>query len=136
MSNARHSARLIRARARRSATLIQDVAAVLLWIAAGAGVEFALTVECAHAATVTVNSTSSVVDFEGAQRVGDLPGPDGVVSFAEAAIATTNTLGPDLIAFNIPLSDPGLLAGSFRIVSEGFITLGDDYTTVDGTTQT
>jgi hypothetical protein len=59
-----------------------------------------------------------------------------MVTFPEAAIATTNTPGPDLIAFNIPLSDPGLLAGSFRIESEGFVTIGDDYTTVDGTTQT
>jgi hypothetical protein len=90
----------------------------------------------ARAATVTVNSTSSVVDFAGARQVGDLPGPDGLVTFAEAAIATTNTSGPDLIAFHIPLSDPGVLAGSFQITSEGFITLGDDYTTVDGTTQT
>ena len=108
---------------------------LLLWLTLGGAMEtgFAAT---ARAATVTVNSTADVVDFGGARQVGNLPGPDGLVTFAEAAIATTNTPGPDLIAFHIPLSDPGLLAGSFMITSEGFITLGDDYTTVDGTTQT
>jgi hypothetical protein len=68
--------------------------------------------------------------------VGDLPGPDGLVTFHEAAIATTNTLGPDVIAFHIPLSDPGVLAGSFRIDYEASIVIGDDDTTVDGSTQT
>ena len=53
----------------------------------------------ARAATVTVNSTADVVDFTGARQVRDLPGPDGRVTFAEAALATTNTPGPDLIAF-------------------------------------
>ena len=110
--------------------------AVLLWIAAAVSVHAAWPVSAARAAEVTVNSTSVVVDFAGAQRIADLPGPDGLVTFPEAALATTNTPGPDRIAFHIPLGDPGLLAGSFRIDSEGFITLGDDYTTVDGTTQT
>lgn len=107
----------------------------LLWVTVGAAMQTGFAAS-ARGATVTVNSTSDVVDFGGARQVGNLPGPDGLVTFAEAAIATTNTLGPDLIAFHIPLSDPGLLAGSFMITSEGFITLGDDYTTVDGTTQT
>ena len=114
----------------------QSCLAVLLWLAVGIPVPMALLVAGARAATVTVNSTSAVVDFGGVQRVGDLPGPDGLVTLPEAALATTNTPGPDLIAFHIPLSDPGFLAGSFQITSEGFITLGDDYTTVDGTTQT
>jgi hypothetical protein len=108
---------------------------VLLGITVGAAMQAGFAA-IARGATVTVNSTSDVVDFAGARVVGDLPGPDGLVTFTEAAIATTNTPGPDLIAFNIPLSDPGFLAGSFQITSEGFITLGDDYTTVDGTTQT
>ena len=107
----------------------------LLWVAFGAAMQMGFAAS-ARGATVTVNTTSDVVDFAGARQVGNLPGPDGLVTFAEAAIATTNTPGPDLIAFNIPLSDPGLLAGSFQITSDGFITLGDDYTTVDGTTQT
>lgn len=90
----------------------------------------------ARAADVTVNTTSTVIDFAGQQRVGDLPGPDGLVTFPEAALATTNTPGPDRIAFNIPLSDPGQLAGAFQIVSEGFITIGGDDTIVDGASQT
>lgn len=110
--------------------------AAMLWIAVTVSVSVAWPVAAVRAATVTVNSTSAVVDFGGARKVADLPGPDGLVTFPEAALATTNTPGPDLIAFHIPLSDPGYLAGSFRIDSEGFITLGDDYTTVDGTTQT
>lgn len=107
----------------------------LLWAMVGAGLQTGFAAS-ARGATVTVNSTSNVVDFAGPRQVGNLPGPDGLVTFAEAAIATTNTAGPDLIAFHIPLSDPGFLAGAFQIVSEGFITLGDDYTTIDGTTQT
>lgn len=136
MSGARSHPRSIRARVQQSHTPIRRLAVVLLWITVGTAAALALPGAQARAATVTVNSTSSTVDFAGAQQVGDLPGPDGIVTLQEAAIATTNTLGPDLIAFNIPLSDPGLLAGSFRIVSEGFITIGDDGTTVDGTTQT
>lgn len=108
---------------------------ILLGITVGLGTQAGL-VASARGATVTVNATSSVVDFSGARQVGNLPGPDGLVTFAEAAIATTNTPGPDLIAFHIPPTDPGLLAGSFMITSEGFITLGDDFTTIDGTTQT
>jgi hypothetical protein len=134
--SARSNHPLIRARIRRPATPAPGSLAVLLWITFGVAAQLALPITSARAATVVVNSTSSVIDFAGAQKVGDLPGPDGLVTFHEAAIATTNTPGPDVIAFHIPLSDPGLLAGSFRIDSEGFITLGDDYTTVDGTTQT
>ncbi len=122
--------------ARSDAPTTRSRIAIPLWIAVGVAIQIAGPIAVARAATVTVNSTSAVVDFAGAQRVGDLPGPDGEVTFPEAALATTNTPGPDLIAFHIPLSDPGLLAGSFRIVSEGFITIGDDETIVDGTTQT
>jgi hypothetical protein len=135
MISARSHARVIPARVHLSPNSLR-FARIVLWIAIVAAAQMALPVASAHAATVTVNSTSSAVDFAGPMGIGDLPGPDGLVTFAEAAIATTNTPGPDLIAFNIPLSDPGLLAGSFMITSEGFITLGDDYTTVDGTTQT
>jgi len=136
MRNARICARRIQARTHRSAASIRCLALALLWFAGGAVMGYALSVQRVGAATVTVNSTSSDVDFAGARRGEDLPGPDGLVTFAEAAIATTNTPGPDLILFHIPLSDPGQLGGSFRIFSEGFITLGDDYTTVDGRSQT
>ena len=37
--------------------------------------------------TITVNTTSDAADFGGAQRVGDLPGSDGLVSLREAIIA-------------------------------------------------
>jgi len=136
MKNMGSSAGVIPARIHGPALSRQIFAAVMMWMAVGVAVQMALPIARAQAATVTVNTTSAVVDFIGARQIGDLPGPDGLVTFPEAAIATTNSPGPDLIAFRIPLSDPGFLAGSFRIVSEGFITLGDDYTTVDGTTQT
>jgi len=136
MNSSRVSASGVHARTDASITKNAIVNAIVLGIAVGVALQLAWPAGSARAATVTVNTTSAAVDFAGAQRVSDLPGPDGVVTFPEAAIATTNTPGPDLIAFHIPLSDPGLLAGSFRILSEGFITIGDDYTTVDGTTQT
>ena len=136
MVSMRPSVRVTPVRTSAFASASPSFAGVLLWMTVGVAVQVALPVAGARAATVTVNSTSVVVDFGGANQVADLPGPDGLVTFPEAAIATTNTPGPDLIAFHIPLSDPGLLAGSFQIMSEGFITLGDDYTTVDGTTQT
>lgn len=136
MNGTRLSARGRLARAHAPASRSHFFHAILLVIAVGVATQFAWPVAEARAATVTVNSTSAVIDFAGAQRVGDLPGPDGVLTFPEAALATTNTPGPDVIAFNIPLSDPGLLAGSFRIDSEGFITIGDDDTVIDGTTQT
>lgn len=135
MIHARSNAFRAGAPAPRSKSPARGFATILLWIIVGACATLALCAS-ARAATVTVNSTSSVVDFAGAQRVSDLPGPDGLVTFHEAALATTNTLGPDVIAFHIPWSDPGVLAGSFRIDSEGSITLGDDDTTVDGSTQT
>ena len=134
MNSRRSSACEIPARDPRITHQIRNTA--VPWVAVAVSAFIVWSVSVARAATVMVNSTSVAVDFGGARRVADLPGPDGMVTFPEAAIATTNTPGPDLIAFNIPLSDPGLLAGSFRIESEGFVTIGDDYTTVDGTTQT
>lgn len=136
MNHERSSARVIPARVPHPSTSRRMHLAIVPWMAVCCAMPIALLTAATQAATITVNSTSAVVDFAGAQRVGDLPGPDGLVTFPEAALATTNTPGPDLIAFHIPLSDPGFLAGSFQITTEGFITLGDDYTTVDGTTQT
>jgi hypothetical protein len=120
----------------RTATRSTVLDVALLWIAAALAISAACPVSPAHAADVTVTSTSTVVDFTGTQRVSDLPGADGLVTFPEAALATTNTPGPDRILFHIPASDPGQLAGAFQIVSEGFITIGDDDTIVDGTSQT
>ena len=88
--------------------------------------------------TITVDTTSDVVDFGGAQTVADLPGPDGQTSFREATIASTNTDGPETIAFDIPTSDPGFDGTGFTISTAAGapnLTLGDDATTVDATTQ-
>ena len=88
-------------------------------------------------ATITVDSTSNVVDFGGAQEVTDLPGPDGKVTLREAIVAANNTLGADTIEFRIPTSDPGFNGSVFVIVVEGIpqLVLWDDATTIDGTTQ-
>lgn len=90
--------------------------------------------------TVTVDTTSDVVDFGGAQTVADLPGPDGQTSLREAAIASTNTAGPETIAFDIPTSDPGFTGDGFVIRIDPAspaeeLTIGDDATTIDATTQ-
>jgi parallel beta-helix repeat protein len=94
--------------------------------------------------TITVDTTSDVVDFGGAQMVADLPGPDGLTSLREATIASTNTTGPETIAFDIPTSDPGFTGEEFVIgidpdpvpqrVAYG-LEIGDDATTIDATTQ-
>lgn len=88
--------------------------------------------------TITVDTTSDMADFGGAQTVADLPGPDGQTSFREATIASTNTAGPETIAFDIPTSDPGFDGTGFTIATAAGaapLTIGDDATTVDTTTQ-
>src|SRR5919106_5010915 len=88
--------------------------------------------------TITVDTTSDVADFGGAQTVADLPGPDGQTSFREATIASTNTDGPETIAFAIPTSDPGFDGTGFTIATAAGVpplTIGDEGTTVDATTQ-
>jgi hypothetical protein len=89
-------------------------------------------------ATITVNTTSDVADFGGTQRVADLPGPDGLTSFREATIASTNSSGPETIAFGIPTTDPGFDGTGFTIGTAAGaedLIIGDDATTVDATTQ-
>lgn len=93
-----------------------------------------------EAPTITVDTTSDVVDFGGGQTVADLPGPDGQTSLREAAIASTNTAGPETIAFDIPTSDPGFTGDGFVIGIDPTspaeeLTIGDDATTIDATTQ-
>jgi parallel beta-helix repeat protein len=90
--------------------------------------------------TITVDTTSDVVDFGGAQTLADLPGPDGQTSLREAAIASTNTAGPETIAFDIPTSDPGFTGDGFVIRIDPAspseqLTIGDDATTIDAMTQ-
>jgi hypothetical protein len=90
--------------------------------------------------TITVDTTSNVVDFGGAQTVADLPGADGQTSLREATIASTNTPRAETIAFDIPTSDPGFTGDEFVIRIDPAsraeeLALGDDGTTIDATTQ-
>lgn len=91
----------------------------------------------AQTSTIIVNSTSDIEDFGGAQQIGDLPGPDGRVTLREAITAANNTAGPQTIAFNIPITDPGFNGDSFYIFMEHDPPwiISDDATTIDGTTQ-
>jgi len=59
----------------------------------------------ASAQAIYVDTSSDVVDFGGAQRVADLPGPDGKISLPEAGLASDNTPGVQTIGFHIPQSD-------------------------------
>lgn len=87
--------------------------------------------------TITVTTLEDVTDFSGSQQVGDLPGPDGRVSFREACIAANNTLGGQTIAFAIPVSefwlDPTV---ALLKLEQGAFFLRDNDTTVDFSTQT
>ena len=91
----------------------------------------------AEVADITVNTLEDIADLAGLQRVNDLPGPDGVVSFREAVTAANNTTGPQTIAFAIPpasfwlMPEMGLLK-----LEQGPFFLNDDGTTVDFSTQT
>ncbi len=73
------------------------ITASALWLASIAGTTLGQT--------ITVDSSDDFIDFGGAQQVADLPGPDGKVTLAEAALASDNTPGVQTIAFNIPQSD-------------------------------
>jgi hypothetical protein len=55
--------------------------------------------------TITVNTSSDVVDFGGQQKIADLPGPDGKVSLEEAGLASDNTAGIQTIGFAIPQNE-------------------------------
>ncbi len=59
----------------------------------------------AVAQTIYVTTAADVVDFAGAQKVANLPGPDGKVSLAEAAIASDNTPGLQTIGFHVPQNE-------------------------------
>lgn len=90
------------------------------------------------AQTVTVTTSKDLVDinfFTG--TIADLPGPDGLVSFAEALIATDNEPGHQTIEFHIPQSDWTL---QFLYPGAAVLTGGDfrafDSVTIDGTSQT
>jgi hypothetical protein len=90
----------------------------------------------ARAQTVTVNTVEDSVDFAAPQRLEQLPGPDGVVSLAEAIIATNNTPGPQTVAFAIPRDQWWLLDNVALLRQENLFLITDDATTLDFSTQT
>ena len=109
------------------------------WTAAVLGAALALSGANGLAQTVTVNTVEDLVDFGGAQRVADLPGPDGRVSFREAVIAANNTPGPQTIEFAIPTADFWLISNMALLKVEnspGGFWLTDNGTTVDFSSQT
>ncbi len=81
-----------------------------------------------HAATFTVTKTADTND-----------GVCNADCSLREAIGAANANGvPDLIAFNIPLADPGFNAGTgvFTIAPGSTLSISDANTTIDGTTQT
>jgi len=96
----------------------------------------------AAAQTVTVTTTADVIDINATTgTVGDLPGPDGLVSFSEAMIATNNTPGHQTVGFAIPASQLGWCCSQYDGIAVfhsivGFYWRANDEVTIDGTTQT
>ncbi|MCG3131664.1 MAG: hypothetical protein FLDDKLPJ_02469 [Phycisphaerae bacterium] len=98
----------------------------------------ALIGRAASAQVITVTTSADVVDFQGAQQVGDLPGPDGKVSLAEAGLASDNTPGVQTIGFAVPQGEweyQWLFPG--RVVLRPFLGFRVfDTAVLDATTQT
>ena len=91
----------------------------------------------ALAQTVTIDTVEDRTDFGGARQVGDLPGPDGRVSFREAVYAANNTPGPQTIEFAIP-QDEWWLVDTLALLKldwGAFLVTGNE-TTIDFSTQT
>ena len=88
-----------------------------------------LAASVASGQTVTVTTSSDAIDIDpAADTVAALPGPDGVVSFSEALIATNNTPGHQTIEF--------ALTGSTLLSSiTGTYWRANDTVTIDATTQ-
>jgi parallel beta-helix repeat protein len=87
---------------------------------------------------IIVNTTSDVIDY-GDGGVENLPGTDGLVSLRKAIRAANAMPGPQVIAFNIPITDPGFDGEVFTIkvnTNRPLDPLMDDGTTIDGSTQT
>lgn len=98
----------------------------------------ALLCGLARGQVITVNTASDVVDFGGAQRVENLPGPDGRISLPEAGLASDNTPGVQTIGFAVPQSEweyQWLFPG--RVVLRPFLGFRVFQTAIiDATTQT
>lgn len=92
----------------------------------------------ATAQTIYVDTAADVTDFAGAQRVSDLPGPDGKISLAEAGLASDNTPGVQTIGFHVPQNEwtfQWLYPG--RVVLQPFLGFRVFQTAIlDATTQT
>ncbi len=87
---------------------------------------------------ITVDTASATVDFGGAQRLADLPGPDGRVSLEEAGLASDNSPGVQTIGFAVPQNEwefQWLFPG--RVVLRPFLGFRTfDTVVLDATTQT
>ena len=95
------------------------------------------TAALAEGEFLVVDTVQDVVDFAGAQRVGDLPGPDGRVSFREAVTAANNTTGPQTIEFAVPQSEWWLVEEYALLHCDcGPFIVTDDALTVNGHSQT
>ena len=96
----------------------------------------------AGAQTVTVTTTADSIDIDPSTgTVADLPGPDGLVSFSEAMIATNNTPGHQTVGFAIPVNELGWCCPQYNGIAVfhsnvGFYWRANDEVTIDGTTQT
>lgn len=88
--------------------------------------------------TVTVTTLYDESDVNLASALpGDLPGPDGRVSFREALAATNNQPGPNTIEFAIPQSEWWLYDDVAMLeLIDGTFLVTDEYTTLDFSSQT
>ncbi|HPF36187.1 MAG TPA: FlgD immunoglobulin-like domain containing protein [Candidatus Krumholzibacteria bacterium] len=94
----------------------------------------------AGAAVVTVTTGADPIDIDWqTATIADLPGPDGLVSFSEAMIATNNTPGHDTVRFEIPQN-----LWQLQWLYPGYATIWSSYTyfwratdavTIDGWSQ-
>jgi hypothetical protein len=102
------------------------------------GMAAALVSPLATAQVISVTTASDTVDFGGAQRVANLPGPDGKISLAEAGIASDNTPGIQTIAFQVPQNEWALqFVYPGRAVLSPFLGFRVfQPVIIDGTTQT
>jgi hypothetical protein len=89
------------------------------------------------AQSITVTTLNDMSDTGLGVLVGNLPGPDGVVSFREAVLAANNTPGPQTIEFAIPESEfwTGDGVALLRLENGLWYVTGDE-TTIDFSTQT
>jgi len=102
----------------------------------------AVLTAAAAAQTVTVTTTADVIDINSTSgTIANLPGPDGLVSFSEAMIATNNTPGHQTVGFAIPAAELGWIGPQWDGIAVfqsvvGYYWRANDTVTIDGTTQT